>query len=66
LKAGVVQSLARPRGNVTGMTNQFSDLHDKTLQLAREEDRRLEAAAVITAATSGSGYRVNESSASRS
>jgi putative tryptophan/tyrosine transport system substrate-binding protein len=39
--AGFVQSLARPGGNVTGVTNQFSDLADKNLQLAREVVPRL-------------------------
>jgi putative ABC transport system substrate-binding protein len=34
--AGFVPSLARPGGHVTGVTNQFSDLHEKTYQLARE------------------------------
>ena len=36
IEAGFVQSLARPGGNVTGVTNQFSELADKHLQLARE------------------------------
>jgi putative ABC transport system substrate-binding protein len=41
IEAGFVQSLARPGGNVTGVTNQFSDLHEKHLQLAREVVPRL-------------------------
>jgi putative ABC transport system substrate-binding protein len=36
VEAGFVQSIARPGGNVTGVTNQFSELADKHLQLARE------------------------------
>jgi len=34
--AGFVTSLARPGGNVTGVSNQFGDLAGKYLQLARE------------------------------
>ena len=34
--AGFVPSLARPGANVTGVTNQFSDLDGKELQLARQ------------------------------
>ena len=39
--SGFVRSLARPGRNVTGVTNQFSDLADKNLQLAREVVPRL-------------------------
>src|SRR5262245_17010684 len=39
--AGFVRSLARPGGHVTGVTNQFSDLPGKILQLAREVAPRL-------------------------
>jgi putative ABC transport system substrate-binding protein len=36
VEAGLVQSLARPGGNITGVTNQLSDLDAKLLQLGRE------------------------------
>jgi putative ABC transport system substrate-binding protein len=39
--AGFVASLARPGGNVTGVTNQLGDLTGKFLQLAREVVPRL-------------------------
>jgi putative ABC transport system substrate-binding protein len=45
--AGFVQSLARPGGNVTGVTNQLSDLADKDLQLAREVVPRLRHVAIM-------------------
>ena len=38
---GFVQSLARPGGNVTGVTNQASDLGGRELQLARQIAPRL-------------------------
>jgi putative ABC transport system substrate-binding protein len=46
-EAGFVQSLARPGGNVTGVTNQLSDLQDKTLQLAREVAPRLSHVGIV-------------------
>ena len=39
--AGYVASLARPGGNVTGVTNQLSDLTEKWLQLAKDVAPRL-------------------------
>lgn len=45
--AGFVLSLARPGGHVTGVTNQFSDLHEKTLQLAREVLPRLRHVGIV-------------------
>jgi putative ABC transport system substrate-binding protein len=47
IEAGFVQSLARPGGNVTGVTNQFSDLQDKILQLAREVAPRLSHVGIV-------------------
>ncbi len=47
IEAGFVQSLARPGGNVTGVTNQLSDLADKTLQLAREVAPRLSHVGIV-------------------
>src|SRR5262249_50059301 len=49
IEAGFVQSLARPGGNVTGVTNQFSDLADKNLQLAREVVPRLSHVGIVWA-----------------
>jgi putative ABC transport system substrate-binding protein len=36
VEAGLVQSLARPGGNITGVTNQINDLDAKLLQLGKE------------------------------
>ena len=36
VKAGFVQSLARPGGNITGLTNLASELHPKRLALLKE------------------------------
>ena len=36
VEAGLVQSLARPGGNITGLSNQLGDLGAKFLQLGRE------------------------------
>jgi putative ABC transport system substrate-binding protein len=36
VEAGFAASLVRPGGHTTGVTNEFSDLHGKVLQLARE------------------------------
>src|SRR5262245_3652920 len=41
VEAGLVQSLARPGGNITGLSNQVGDLDGKLLQLAREVVPRL-------------------------
>jgi len=45
--AGFVASLARPGGNVTGVTNQLDDLTGKFLQLAREVVPRLRHLAIM-------------------
>jgi len=47
IEAGFVQSLARPGGNVTGVTNQASDLTDKQLQLARDVASRLSHVGIV-------------------
>src|SRR5215470_1879723 len=49
IEAGFVQSLARPGGNVTGVTNQASDLTDKQLQLARDVASRLSHVGIVWA-----------------
>ena len=36
IQAGLVASLARPGGNVTGLTNLTSELHDKRVELLKE------------------------------
>lgn len=47
ISAGFVSGLARPGGHVTGVTNQFGDLHEKTLQLAREVVPRLRHVGIV-------------------
>jgi len=41
VEVGLVQTLARPGGNITGITNQLGDLDGKLLQLAKELAPRL-------------------------
>ncbi|HEY7601185.1 MAG TPA: ABC transporter substrate-binding protein [Methylomirabilota bacterium] len=48
---GLVASLARPGGNVTGVSSQAADFTAKLLQLAKETVRRLDRVAVITTPT---------------
>jgi len=45
--AGFVASLARPGGNVTGLSNQLNEMDEKLLQLAREISPRLRTYAVV-------------------
>ena len=47
VEAGFVMSLARPGGNVTGITNLESDLHPKRLELLKEAFPRISRAAII-------------------
>jgi putative ABC transport system substrate-binding protein len=47
LRSGMVASLARPGGNVTGLSNQGPDLASKRLELLREVDRHLRRLAII-------------------
>jgi putative ABC transport system substrate-binding protein len=45
--AGFIASLARPGGNITGLTNQLGDLAGKTLQLMKDLQPRLSRIAVL-------------------
>ncbi len=47
VKAGFVESLARPGGNVTGLTNLESKLHPKRLELLKEAFPRISRVAII-------------------
>src|SRR4029079_14548979 len=49
--AGLVASLARPGGNVTGVSSQAADFTAKLLELAKEVVPRLDRVAVITTPT---------------
>jgi putative tryptophan/tyrosine transport system substrate-binding protein len=47
VEAGVVESLARPGGNVTGITNVTRELHGKRLELLKEAVPKLARVAVL-------------------
>ncbi|MEE8624992.1 MAG: ABC transporter substrate binding protein, partial [Acidiferrobacterales bacterium] len=47
VEAGFVDSLARPGGNITGMTNLESELHPKRLELLKEAFPRISRVAII-------------------
>ena len=47
VKAGFVVSLARPGGNITGMTNLSAKLHPKRLELLKEAFPRISRVAII-------------------
>jgi len=47
VETGLVQSLARPGGNITGVSNQVGDLDGKLVQLARELVPKLSRVAVL-------------------
>src|SRR5262245_55641116 len=47
VETGLVQSLARPGGNITGVSNQLGDLDGKLVQLARELVPKLSRLAVL-------------------
>lgn len=55
LGSGLVSSLARPGGNVTGMSMQSMDLAGKHLQLVRELVPKTTRAAVLTQKTGNTG-----------
>src|SRR5262249_17359938 len=52
---GMVASLARPGGNVTGLSNQSADLASKRVELLREVLPRLRRLAIIANADSSDG-----------
>ncbi len=47
VEAGFVASLARPGGNITGITNLESDLHPKRLELLKEAFPRISLVAIL-------------------
>jgi len=47
VKAGFVESLARPGGNITGLTNLQTDLHAKRLELLKEAFPRISRVAIL-------------------
>ncbi len=47
VKAGFVVSLARPGGNITGLTNLDSDLHPKRLELLKEAFPRISRVVIL-------------------
>ena len=47
VEAGFVTSLARPGGNITGITNLESDLHSKRLELLKEMFPRISRVAIL-------------------
>jgi putative ABC transport system substrate-binding protein len=54
VKAGFVEGLARPGGNVTGLTNLFTELGGKRLELLKEAVPKLARVAVLYEANPGS------------
>jgi putative ABC transport system substrate-binding protein len=51
IKAGFVMSLARPGGNITGLTNLTAQLHAKRLELLKEAFPRISRVAIIWPST---------------
>jgi len=65
VKAGIVASLARPGGNITGLANSFTELRGKQMELLKETIPKLSRVAVIwnpnsPSADSGSRYTESE------
>jgi putative ABC transport system substrate-binding protein len=60
VRSGIVESLARPGGNVTGLTSLSTDLVDKRLALLRELLPTLSRVAVLEDGTSNSRISVEE------
>src|SRR5262249_30755694 len=57
---GLVASLARPGGNVTGLTNVAGELGGKFLELLKEIMPKLNRVAILRARTSGSGVGADD------
>ena len=61
VEAGLIESLARPGGNVTGLTNLTGDLGGKRLELLKEAVPKLARVAVLyNPASPGSVVEVKE------
>ena len=60
VEAGVVESLARPGGNVTGLTNLSRELSGKRLELLKEAVPKLARVAVLYDPTAPSVLEVKE------
>jgi putative ABC transport system substrate-binding protein len=61
VEAGLVESLARPGGNVTGITNFSRDLGGKRLELLKETVTKISTIAVLyEAASPSSGFEVKK------
>jgi putative ABC transport system substrate-binding protein len=66
VKAGLIESLARPGGNVTGLTNLSVELGGKRLELLKEAIPKIARVAVLyDPAISGQCTRCERGSASR-
>src|SRR5262245_26662119 len=53
--AGLVASLARPGGNITGLTTISSELYDKRLELLKEVSPKISRVAILSSETSPAG-----------
>ena len=65
-KAGLVGSLARPGGNITGMANAFTELRGKQMEILKETIPRLSRVAVLwnpESLSADSGLRYTQSEA---
>src|SRR5207237_7516907 len=51
LQTGLIESLSRPGGNVTGLSSQASELTGKLMELAKEIAGRARVAAIMSAST---------------
>lgn len=57
---GVVVSLSRPGGNVTGLSEPYAPLHTKTLGLLHETLPEVKRVAILVDTTSGTGRRTRD------